>query len=1040
MPTAPETDWRKEFGIEGRKPPILFTPEDDIAPSTPQVHLLKRAFDILKVDGVLCVDHSPLAYFKLVKRITPEIVVNQHRQFWNHGGAAILVLVTDDRVHVYSGMTRPVPAAAAQDGSPSLVISLDRVAAGLKEFIVSVESGEFFHNHQRSFDPEQRVDRDLLNNLWATREKLGEATRKTIPDEVLDALLCRLVFTCYLFDRGVIGENYLAGLGIRGVTNLRDLLNISSRKRAKDGLYKLFEKLGEDFNGDLFSDDLAAEKEMIHDLHIKTLNEFFQGTNVRTGQASLFWPYDFEFIPIETISAIYERFLKESDKQRGAFYTPRFLAEVVLDTALDGTKSLIGKRFFDPACGSGIFLVGLFNRIAEEWKRANPSARNDRKATELMKLLRESLFGVDISLTACRITAFSLYLAYLDQLSPPDIQALQNRGKAKLPSLVVTEGATSADATQGNIRQADFFSDDNWFPRDVSLVIGNPPWGSIATDDTPAGRWCEAHERPLPDKQIAAAFIWKAPEHVAIGGRVCLVLPCGVLFNHSTTAIPFQKAWVRTHAIDRVLNLADFQRFLFEKAGHPALVVSYRKPAPVDPSHRIEYWGPKADWTVTKAEIIAIAPQDRTSLTVGELLQDLDGPDAPQLWKQRFWATPRDWRQLDRLMLYPRLRDHVRGPKEASATKPWVMAVGFQPVGKGDDPAESQQLALPSKLFLQAGCDAIDLFVLPKDCTEFTTPSVRVRSGSNKSDLPFRAPHVLVAEGFSSIAFSDFDVSFQHALRGIHGPGEDRSLLIFLAAYLRTGLARYFLFHTSSNWGISRQKFHVEEVLRLPFPLPDKQPDPKRSWQIVREVAKIVDDAARQADSDLVDRSGIVRAASAKIEPLVEEYFDILPLEKLLIEDTVNIIIKSTRPTRARPLVPTLKPASPAQQQAYLARLCEMLNGWAKSGPFAVRGQVKGSESLGVGIAILEKVERARAAEAMAETDKDLVRLLDLVRKAIPRKHATLDVVRGVMVFHGNLLYVVKPIGQRFWTQTAAMSDADEIAGTILMRSPKEGA
>jgi len=32
---------------------------------------------------------------------------------------------------------------------------------------------------------------------------------------------------------------------------------------------------------------------------------------------------------------------------------------------------------------------------------------------------------------------------------------------------------------------------------------------------------------------------------------------------------------------------------------------------------------------------------------------------------------------------------------------------------------------------------------------------------------------------------------------------------------------------------------------------------------------------------------------------------------------------------------------------------------------------------------------------------------------------------------------VVKPIGQRFWTQTAAMNDADEIAGTILMRSPK---
>ena len=100
-------------------------------------------------------------------------------------------------------------------------------------------------------------------------------------------------------------------------------------------MYRLFKKLGEDFNGDLFSDDLDAEAELMLDQHIKTLNDFFQGTTVRTGQAS-FWPYDFGFIPIETISAIYERFLKASDEQAGAFYTPRFLAEVVLDTALEG--------------------------------------------------------------------------------------------------------------------------------------------------------------------------------------------------------------------------------------------------------------------------------------------------------------------------------------------------------------------------------------------------------------------------------------------------------------------------------------------------------------------------------------------------------------------------------------------------------------------------------------------------------------------------------------------------------------------------------
>ena len=1032
MPTAPETDWRKEFGIESRVAPGVFTSENQITRATPQAHLLRRAFDLLEVDGILCADHSPLVYFKLAKRSTPEFIRKLHQQFWNHGGAPVLVLVTEDRVHVYSGMTRPSSAVVAGADLPSLVTSLDRVAKVLQKFLVSVESGEFFRQYRRSFNPAHRVDRDLLDNLRDTREKLDGVTRKHIPPPVLDALLCRLVFTCYLFDRDVIGESYLAGLGIRKATHLRDVLGVQPRENAKNILYRLFRKLGEDFNGDLFSDDLAAEEKLIQDLHIETLDDFFKGTAVRTGQRS-FWPYDFGIIPIETISAIYEWFLKASDEKAGAFYTPRFLAEVVLDMALENIGTLLGKRFLDPACGAGIFLVGLFNRIAEEWKQANPTARNDRRSKELMRLMQESLFGVDISPTACRITAFSLYLAYLDQLSPRDIQNLQEKGRA-LPRLIVPEDRDSSKLAVGNIRRADFFAPDEPFPTDVSLVIGNPPWGSIAGTETPAGRWCQAHDRLLPDKQIAAAFIWKGAEHVVLDGRVCLVLPHGILFNHSTTAISFQKAWVRAHAIDRVLNLADFQRFLFEKAEHPALVVSYRKPAPSNTSHRIEYWAPKSDWTVTKAEIITIAPQDRTTLTVGEVLQELNGPDAPQIWKRHFWATSRDWRLLDRLLTFPRLRDLVGSPSKG-VRKRWMISQGYEE--REATVRDVKHVTLPTTTIIEATSPSMNLFLIQEECDQRQSNQVALRSRSNTNTEVFLSPHVLVAKGLSKVAYADFDVSFRHAVRGIHGPRSDRDLLVFLAAYLRTNLARYFLFHTSSNWGISRQEVHGEEVLRLPFPLPEQQHDTNRSWQIVGNVAKIVHDAARRAGTELVHRSEIVQAASMLIEPLVEEYFDVLPMEKLLIEDTVKIIIDSARPTRAKPLVPTLKPATNSRQVAYRDRVCDMLNGWAKGGPFTVRGHTNGSESLGIGILVLEKIERTRVAEHMPNADQDIMQALDKVRKAMPRKHATLDVVRGVMVFDGNRLYMVKPIGQRFWTQTAAMNDADEIAGTILMRSPK---
>jgi hypothetical protein len=735
-----------------------------------------------------------------------------------------------------------------------------------------------------------------------------------------------------------------------------------------------------------------------------------------------------------TISAIYEHFLTASDHDSGAFYTPRFLAEIVLDAALDGLDSLIGKTFLDPACGSGIFLVGLFNRIAEEWRYANPGARNDRRARELMRLLRESLFGVDINRTACRITAFSLYLAYLDQLSPRDIQELQKRGHA-LPHLV----GPCPDGSPENIRCQDFFEEESTSSRKATIVLGNPPWGSIAGSDTPAGRWCAEHRKLLPDKQIATAFVWKAAEHVSDEGRICLVLPHGTLFNHNSTAVKFQKEWLCQHAIQRVYNLADFRWFLFEKAVHPAIVVAYRSTPPANDRHRIEYWAPKVDWPATQAEVITVSPMDRSQVTVAELRKDLDSPDAPQTWKQRFWATQRDIRLLDRLSLYPRLRDHVRASREAQG-KPWIIGEGFQPLGENDDVNKAQILQLPSRHFIEATSRYLDLFLLPEDCKVLRTASVKVRDRSNKNTEVFLAPHVLITKGFNRIAFCDFPVSFRHALRGIHGPEEQRDLLTFLAAYLRTSLAKYYMFHTSSSWGMYRPEGHVEEVLRLPMPLPDQLSDVSYYSEIVRRVAGIVRSYAERAKHSFMDRTNAIEDATAEIEPLVEEYFDVQPLEKILIADTLNIVIPSVQPTQKRMPVPTVKHSNPTQRESYVRRVCELLNGWARGSEYIVHATTTASDQLGLGMAVLQKTLRSKAMSPVLAVDKDILHSLDTLRRVASGRTGAISPLRGIMAFDADKLFVVKPIGQRHWSETAALNDADEIAGTLLMHSLEQSA
>jgi hypothetical protein len=62
---------------------------------------------------------------------------------------------------------------------------------------------------------------------------------------------------------------------------------------------------------------------------------------------------------------------------------------------------------------------------------------------------------------------------------------------------------------------------------------------------------------------------------------------------------------------------------------------------------------------------------------------------------------------------------------------------------------------------------------------------------------------------------------------------------------------------------------------------------------------------------------------------------------------------------------------------------------------------------------------------------------LERLRKVTSRKLNTLELIRGAKVFDRDRLYLVKPIGQRFLTETAALNDADEIAGTILIHTPQ---
>jgi hypothetical protein len=356
-------------------------------------HFMRRAWDRLGLEAILAVDGRPTVYFKSVDSQNPADEAELHRLLWNQGTATMLVIRDSNRnVRIYSALVTPTKDPVSDNGDARLVETLQQIQSALQlaEFVRRVETGRFYHEHRDRFSSEAGVDRTLLRNLKSASEMLCTGDSKLKPS-VANALLGRLLFTCYLRARCVLSDDYLkseAGVSLdyRGAAqplSLQEILYRGTLTEAKDVLFKIFGAVQRDFNGSLFGKELEGERSVVKAAHMDVLRSFLNGDSLGTGgiQLSFGFPvYDFSLIPVETISAIYESFLRSEDAnlqdQTGSFYTPRHLAELTVDIATAGWETLLDKKCLDPSCGSGIFLVILFNRMAEEWRAKHPRKSN----------------------------------------------------------------------------------------------------------------------------------------------------------------------------------------------------------------------------------------------------------------------------------------------------------------------------------------------------------------------------------------------------------------------------------------------------------------------------------------------------------------------------------------------------------------------------------------------------------------------------------------------------------------------------------------
>ena len=247
--------------------------------------------------------------------------------------------------------------------------------------------------------------------------------------------------------------------------------------------------------------------------------------------------------------------------------------------------------FFDPSCGSGIFLVEAYRRLVCKWMSQNDVSVIT--CDQLKHLLETSIFGVDINKEAIRVASFSLNLAMCDFLDPRSIW-----DKLSFPRLL-----------ENNLTSSDFFDETKAFNnRRYDVIIGNPPWQSNITEK--AKEFLKKANRVIGDKQIAQAFSIKCSNLCKQDGIACLLMPSkGLLFNRSDNNRKYRANLFSDNNILAIINLSVYRKFLFDHACGPTAAIIYT-PKKENINQPLIYCTPKPNYTIEDIRKFSIDPTD----------------------------------------------------------------------------------------------------------------------------------------------------------------------------------------------------------------------------------------------------------------------------------------------------------------------------------------------------------------------------------------------------------------------------------------------
>jgi len=700
-----------------------------------------------------------------------------------------------------------------------------------------------------------------------------------------------------LFWRFLVDRNLLDGLDpatiAPGAESWTGCLDTKQRALATFGW------IDRTFNGGLLEFE-TPRRDLPAEVFAKVAGDIAHKTD-EYGQLSLpekWAQIDFAHVPVGLLSEVYEAVAHDRDEEeateKSLFFTPRHLAEYIVDEVLDALGDVERPQLLDPAAGAGVFLVAAFRAlVAREWKRIGK--RPSRKMVR--RVLNEQLVGFDIDGDALRLAELALYLTAIE-LDPEDRpRPVDVLGFAALRGEVLVH--KNHGARLGSLGPV---SKEHRGRFDA--IFGNPPWTALKKGKVE--KWADISramvEQRLGEKRAAAfefpdanpdlPFVYRAMEWGKPEAVIGLLTHARWLFGQSASATRARRDLLESVHVTGILNGTALRKTkVWPNVAPPFCIVFARNELPPTKA-AFQFVSPELDLADFSQDRIRIDWSDAAVVEVQQVVE------RPWTLKARFRGTPIDEAVLDDLLragiplgdylasLGTGLRDgFIKAPnqpqEDASELVGLPLLTGKTRLGFVVDPQRLKLEAFSGSTLHR-----------PRGKAQFEGPLLLLRESLPVDPLKPRSlrsvEDVLFSQSFHGASFAQVPTGLR--------------IVEYLQLLLQSDLARHHALLTDAHFGIEREQVHLETSEGFP---------------VVPYAELTTRQKATAHDLAVALETGLDSTLAERINSYVARIYRLTNVQQQAILDAMATALP-TRTAQKTALHPTT-----AVQRAEFGRVCE---------------------------------------------------------------------------------------------------------------------